>query len=287
MIFGILILVQQLIASLTHIIAKDITFNLPPILVLFLRSSIAALLFSFWIFFRKAYKIKIQQNDWLKLILLGLINIPINQFLFFLAIEKTTAPNVSLAYSLTPIFVFIIAIFYLNEKLKTKKLISIIIAIAGTIILLSEKSFKFTYNGILGDILALTASLSWAFYTIIGKDLTSKYNPIYITGLTMIIGWLFFLPIFLFSDIHFVNYNISVKNWLQLMYLGAFTSAVGYAIWYYALTKIEASKLSVFNNIQPALTALLSFLIFSTPISIYFILGGTLIICGVYLTQKS
>jgi len=287
LIFGLLILIQQLIASLSHIIAKDITLNLPPILVLFLRGSIAALLFSLWIFFRKAYKIKIHQNDWLKIILLGLINIPINQFLFFLAIEKTTAPNVSLAYALTPIFVFIIAIFYLREKVKLIKLIGIIIAMIGTIILLSEKGFKFSYNGILGDILALTASLSWAFYTIIGKNLTSKYNPIYITGLTMIIGWLLYLPIFIFSDIHLVNYNISIKSWLQLLYLGAFTSAIGYAIWYYALTKIEASKLSVFNNIQPALTTLLSFLFFSTPITIYFVIGGTLIISGVYLTQRS
>ncbi len=286
MIIGLLILIQQLISSLTHIIAKEITYNLPPELVLFLRASIAASIFLIWIIFNKAYKIKIQKNDWLKLLLLGLINIPINQFLFFLAIEKTTAPNVSLAYALTPLFVFIIAIFYLNENVSIKKMSGIAIAIIGTVILLSEKGFKFTYNGILGDILALTASISWAFYTIIGKDLISKYNPIYVTGITMIIGWILYFPIFLFMDVNITDYNITFNNWLQVIYLGAFTSAVGYGIWYYVLTKTDASKLSIFNNMQPALTALLSFIFFATPITAYFVIGGTLIISGVFLTQK-
>ncbi len=87
-------------------------------------------------------------------------------------------------------------------------------------------------------------------------------------------------------DIQFQNIHISNINWLQLVYLGTFTSAIGYAIWYYALTKIDASKLSVFNNLQPALTAILSLLIFGTPITLIFVLGGTLIIGGVFITQR-
>lgn len=284
--FEILIIFQQLIASFSHIVAKDITSQLPPTTILFIRASIAAFVFIIWIIIKKKYKIKIEKMDWIKLLILGLINIPINQFLFFQAISRTTAPNVSLAYALTPIFVFIIAFAYLKEKLSIKRLLGILIAVAGTIILLSEKGLKFTEDGIYGDILALTASISWAFYTIIGKQLIQKYNPIFITGLTMIIGFILYLPIFLMLDVQFQNLYISPFNWLQLVYLGTFTSAIGYAIWYYALTKIDASKLSVFNNLQPALTAILSLLIFDTPITAIFVIGGTLIIGGVFITQR-
>ncbi len=284
--FELLVIFQQVIASFSHIVAKDITSELPPTTVLFIRASIAALVFIIWIIFKKKYKIKIEKSDYLKLLILGLINIPINQFLFFQAISRTTAPNVSLAYALTPIFVFIIAFIYLKEKLSLKRFLGIMIAVGGTVILLSEKGLKFTEDGIYGDVLALIASLSWAFYTIIGKQLIQKYNPIYITGLTMIIGFILYIPIFLMLDIQFQNIHISNINWLQLVYLGTFTSAIGYAIWYYALTKIDASKLSVFNNLQPALTAILSLLIFGTPITLIFVLGGTLIIGGVFITQR-
>lgn len=284
--FELLIVLQQIIASFSHIVAKDITSDIIPTTVLFIRASIAAFVYLVWIFFKKKYKIKIEKSDYFKLIILGLINIPINQFLFFQSISRTTAPNVSLAYALTPIFVFIIAFFYLKEKLSIKRLLGIVIAVFGTIILLSEKGLKFTEDGIYGDILALIASLSWAFYTIIGKQLIQKYNPIYITGLSMIIGFILYIPIFLFLDVQFEGVVISNINWLQLVYLGTFTSAIGYAIWYYALTKIDASKLSVFNNLQPALTAILSLLIFGTPITAIFVIGGTMIIAGVFITQR-
>jgi drug/metabolite transporter (DMT)-like permease len=132
----------------------------------------------------------------------------------------------------------------------------------------------------------LTASLSWAFYTIFGKNLTRRYGAIYITGLTMIIGFILYIPIFLMMPVQFEGVHISTVNWLQLLYLGAFSSAVGYAIWYYALSKIDASKLSVFNNLQPALTALLAFLFFGTNVTEYFLIGGTLIVAGVFLTQR-
>lgn len=284
--FELLIILQQLIASFSHIVAKNITADIIPTTVLFIRASIAATVFLVWIFFKKKYKIKIENNDYWKLIILGLINIPINQFLFFQAISRTTAPNVSLAYALTPIFVFIIAFFYLKEKLSIMRLLGIAIAVIGTIILLSEKGLKFTEDGIFGDVLALIASLSWAFYTIIGKQLIQKYNPIYITGLAMIIGFLLYVPIFFLLDVQFQGVEISTINWMELIYLGTFTSAIGYAIWYYALTKIDASKLSVYNNLQPALTAILALLIFGTPITLIFIIGGTLIIVGVFITQR-
>ncbi|HRP02297.1 MAG TPA: EamA family transporter [Candidatus Kapabacteria bacterium] len=285
--FEILLVLQQLIASLSHIIAKDITKDVSPNLVLLLRASIAAFVYTIWIVYSKKYKIKIDKKDYYKLIILGIINIPINQFLFFIAISKTTAPNVSLAYALTPIFVFIIAFFYLGEKLSTKRILGIIIAVLGTIVLLSEKGLKFNTDGLIGDTLALVASLSWAFYTIIGKQLIQKYNPIYITGLTMIIGLITYLPFLPFSNIDYsLIIHLDTLDYLQLLYLGTFTSAIGYAIWYYALTKIDASKLSVFNNLQPALTATLSFFIFGTPITLLFVVGAAMILLGVYVTQR-
>jgi drug/metabolite transporter (DMT)-like permease len=282
----LLIIVQQLIASLTHIIAKSITNDIIPTTVLFIRASIAASVFIIWILIKKSYIIKIKPKDYLKLLLLGFINIPINQFLFLESIKRTTPPNVSLAYALSPVFVFIIAYFYLKEKITVKKAIGITIALLGAIVLLSEKGFNFSSESMKGDILALIASLSWAFYTIFGKNLTRRYGAIYITGLTMIIGFILYIPIFLMMPVQFEGIQISTVNWLQLLYLGAFSSAVGYAIWYYALSKIDASKLSVFNNLQPALTALLAFLFFGTAITEYFVIGGTLILAGVFVTQR-
>ncbi len=282
----ILILIQQLIASGTHIIAKSITHDINPEIVLFFRVLLVSIIFGIWMIFNKSKILKIDKSDYKTLILLGFINIPINQFLFLKSMQYTTAPHVALAYALSPAFVFIIAFLFLKEKANIMKILGIVLAIGGTIVVLSEK-FSFANGGVLGDVLALLASFSWALYTIIGKKLTLKYGAIYTTALAMMIGFALYIPIFLILPVHIQLEKFSFMNWGQIFYLGALTSALGYAIWYYALGKTDASKVSIFNNLQPVLTAVLSYFFLNTGFSTEFIIGGILVIIGVFITQRA
>lgn len=282
-----LIALNQLIASGTHLIGKSLTSQIDPPVVLFFRVFIVCIVFALFFAFKKGNGIKkVDKKDIPLLLILGLVNIPINQFLFLKSLEYTSAPHVSLAYSLTPAFVFLIAFFFMKERTSYKKIIGILTAIIGTIVVLLEKKFDFSSDTFFGDILALLAAFSWAIYTVLGKNFTMKYGAIYSTFLSMLVGFVMYIPIFLLLPNQIVLSDFSPVNWLQVFYLGAITSGVGYALWYYVLGKMDASKVSVFNNIQPILTAILSLILFGTNISLYFIVGGLLVISGVYLTQK-
>ena len=283
---NIIVFLQQLIASSTHIVAKGITTDVEPAVVLLFRALIATSVYFIYLSIRKSSWKQIEPRDWWYVALLGILNIPINQFFFLIGISYTSAPNVSLAYALTPVFVFIIAAIFLKERVSALKIIGIAVAVAGAIVLLSEKGFNFSSDSMKGDIFALLASLSWGLYTIIGRNFSRKYGAIYSTALSMASGTFFFIPVFLVfgGSINFAQ--ITVLNWGQIIYLGAITSGLGYGLWFYALKRMEASKLSVFNNFQPALTAILAFLIFGTQVTPYFLVGGTMIVIGVVLTQK-
>lgn len=281
-----LLLLQQLIASGTHIIGKSLTDSLDAPLILLFRALIVSTAYIIFLsIFRKFTKV-IDKKDYWAFILMGVLNIPINQFLFLSALEKTSAPNVALEYALTPAFVLIIARIFLNERLSKFKTIGVGIAIIGTILILSEKGFDFNSDSFLGDLIGLLASFSWAVYTIIGRKQSIKYGGIYSTGVSMVIGTICYLPVFYFLDVEFTTSQITLVNWLQILYLGVMTAGVGYAIWYYALQKLEAGKVAVFNNLQPILTTILAIIFLSHSPTIEFAIGGTLIILGVILTQK-
>ncbi|MGA2295931.1 MAG: EamA family transporter [FCB group bacterium] len=282
----ILIFIQQLLASGTHIIVKDLTNSLQTPFLLFLRSIIAALFFIGWILFRRKKIIKIDKKDIPVFLLLGLINIPINQFLFFVGVHLSTAPNAALAYALTPAFVLIIAIIFLKESHTWQKILGIIIAIGGTLIILFEHGVDFSSNYLIGNILVLLASFSWAIYTILGKNIAIKYGAMYSTALSMILGFILFLPIFFILKPPLDYSSISIFGWSEIIYLGLLSSAVSYGIWFYALTKIEASKVAVFNNLQPIFTTILAMFFFHQHLTIAFIAGGILILGGVFVTQK-
>lgn len=281
-----LLFIQQLISSATHIVAKSLTAEVDPSVILLYRVSIASFLFLFPLYFKREVFAKVTKKDWMLFALIGLLNIPINQFVFLESMQMTTAPNVSFAYSLVPAFVLVLSIAVYKERTTKLKIIGIIIAVVGTVLLLMNKGFDLNSVSSVGDILALLASFSWALYTLIGKPLVHKYGAIFTTGIAMIFGLLLYLPMFHFLPVEYSISDISVKNWWQIFYIGAITSFVGYSIWYYALQKLEASKVAVFNNMQPIMTVILAYFILDNTINANFVVAGVLIIAGVIITQR-
>lgn len=281
-----LILLQQLLASLTHIITKDLMNSVKPMVSLFLRASIISFVFGIWLILRGKRNMRIEKKDYKTLIILAILNIPVNQLLFFLSAELTTAPNLALAYALSPAFVLVIALIFLGEKVSMPKVAGVAAAFGGVVVILSERGLDFGSSYFTGNVLVLAASLSWALYTVIGKEFTTKYGAMYSTSLTMILGFVFYLPIFFISGYDLDLAVLTYKDWLQLLYLGLFASGAAYVIWYYALTKIEAGRVALFNNLQPVLTTVLSVIVFGHVVTGYLIIGGLLIILGVIVAQK-
>ena len=281
-----ILFLQQLIASSTHLFAKSITNSIHPAHVVLFRGGFALCAYAVWMYLSSHSISKIEKKDWPAFFLLGALNIPINQLLFIWGIKYTTPANASLAYALSPAFVLIIAYFFLKEKITPLKVLGIVIALIGTIIVLFEKGFLFGSEQFLGNIMVLCASISWAIYTTLGKKYAMKYNGVFTTGISMLTGVILYIPIVLLMPFSFEISNYTSFNWLQLCYLGVITSGLGYGLLYYALSKMEASKLSVFNNIQPILTTIMAFFLFGQLPSSVFVIGAMIAIVGVILTQK-
>ncbi len=286
MIYFLLIL-QQFISSTTHIFAKNLSFELPPTLVLFLRSFFASLFFIVLLLYRRQPLVSFEKADIFHFIILGVLNIPLNQLLFFVSIKLTTAPNVAFAYAISPIFILIIAVVFFKEKANLAKIIGIIIAFFGITLILVEKGFSLKSEYFAGNILALFASLCWALYSTYGKQIIKKYGSIYTTALAMNIGFLLYLPISLvLGDFNKLNL-VAPIHLAQILYLAVMTSGLAYLIWYYALKRLPASNIGVFNHLQPVFTTILSVIFFKQELSPIYVLGGLLVIFGVILTQRN
>jgi len=281
-----ILILQQIIASTTHIIAKNVLLSVPSPLLLVLRAFIASTGYIVYLMFKKEKLFRIERKDLLGFIILAFLNIPVNQFLFFMSLKYTSPPNVALAYALSPAFILVIAYFFLKEKLSRLKTLGIMIALGGTLLILFEKGLNISSDNFLGNLLALSASLAWAIYTIVGKKYVLKYGAIYTTAVAMCFGLILFLPVFFLLRPDYALSQIDTSLWGQIFYLGLITSGVAYVLWYFALKKMEAGKLAVFNNLQPILTTILAIIFLDYSLTSYFIVGGILTIIGVIVTQR-
>jgi drug/metabolite transporter (DMT)-like permease len=285
MIYALLVL-QQIIASTTHIFAKNLTFDLPPTTILLFRSFFAVIFFVLFLTIKGQRMFAIERKDVVPFLILGLLNIPLNQYLFFVSIKMTTASNVALAYALSPIFILLISVYFLKEEITLRKTFGIVSAFVGISLILFERGLEFKSEYFIGNLVALLASLAWSVYSTYGKVLITRYGSIYSTFIAMLFGFLLYLPIsFLHNDIANIPL-IKPVHWSQIIYLAVLTSGIAYLIWYYAIKRLPASSVGVFNNLQPIFTTILAIIFLNQSVSFIYIIGGLLVIGGVYAAQK-
>lgn len=278
-----LIIIGQLIAGGTFPIAKIAVNSIEPFTLALLRFGIASVAMVLIIVATGRVR-RIERHDWLRFIMIGLLAVPLNQLLFLYGLKFTTAGRSALYYGATPIFVFLMAILYLKEKVTLLKIIGIGASFVGVAVILQGGRMD---KGVLfGDFLVILAVIAWAAYTVLGKSLLRKYGSLTVTAYALLIGTLAYLPIGLVPAIRFDYSQVPNVAWLSLLYIAIMTSVVAYSIWYWALARMEASKLAIFQNLQPVFASILSMIVVSETFGFDFYLGGVLVIGGVLLTQR-
>lgn len=287
----LVMLLQQLIASSTHLIAKDAASQLHPISVVLVRGMWTCLAFGIWFAVRRGTWKPVDRRDLLLIITLGVVNLPVNQLLFIWGVSYTTPPNASLAYALTPAFVVALMIIVHRSSMSWKKMLGVVVALVGASIVLVDRGAGISDGQTLGNVMVLLASFSWAAFTLYGQRIVERYGPVQAIAMTFFSGLLAFVPVWILmpvdAQIGVLAEPSSASLWWQLFYLGVITSGIGYGLWYYALSRLDSGKVAVFNNLQPVLTSLLTLIVLGTAPTTLFLVGGSIALVGVIITQRS
>jgi drug/metabolite transporter (DMT)-like permease len=155
----------------------------------------------------------------------------------------------------------------------------VIISIAGTL----QSSIKIIY--IFGAFAVLIAAIVGAFYTIAGKKMLQRYSALSLTTYAILIGSLGLVPFIRISFFKEVA-ALSSIGWCAVLFLGIFSTVIAYLLWYVALEVKSASELSVFLYFIPVLATTFSYIFFHEQITLLFVLGGALVIVGLYIVNK-
>lgn len=285
-----LLFAQQLIAASTHFVAKFANAGADPFTIVFLRGAITLAFFAVWFLPQRKHLPRFDRADLPLLVLLGALNIPFNQVLFVSGLRYTVPANAALAYALVPAFVLAIMVLFYREKTTVVKIVGIGIAFAGALFILFERGIDLRSEFFWGNMLELSAALSWAWFSILGKRLAVKYGALYATALAMVSGMLWYTPLYgvLSTTVPSVVPLTAVggMTWLYAAYLGIAVSVVGYFLWYYALARIPASNVAVFSNLQSVLVTAFSVMFLGEVPSVVFMIGAVCVIAGVVITQR-
>jgi len=155
-----------------------------------------------------------------------------------------------------------------------------------SVILLESAEFAVGTGTLVGDLITLVAACCWSVYTVFSKTLMQSYSPLTFTTLTLSVGALalFFISLPALMDQNWGQ--ISTKTYLELGYSSIFSLAVAYSIWFYCVDRLGSTKTAIYANLVPFWTLLFAWLFIGEEITLLQILGGILILSGIYLTKQ-
>ena len=275
-------------------VSKIGLYELSPLNMAGLRFILASLLFSCILLFRKNDR-HIDIRDVPQLIIMSFLSITSYFYIQYTGLLYTTSINAALLLATSPLLTTIASVLTRQEKVNTKAICGIILAFAGVTLVISRgKIFSlFASETLFGDLLILLNASVWAIYTLYGKRILQKYSPLTAVAYIYILGTLMLLPaIVIPSNINPVTAidqfsHLSLKTLLAGTYLAALCSVYGYYMWYRGVSAIGAVRTSSFYYISPLFALLAGVFLLDESITHYVILGGFMVIAGVYVTNKN
>jgi drug/metabolite transporter (DMT)-like permease len=229
------------------------------------------------------------RHQWRKLLLLSFVAVPINQGFFLYGLQLSTAAHAALLYTLTPLFVLLLAQALIGEFPGWRTALGTALALAGTVWVLLQRGLGLSRGPLFGDLLLLVAVVAWAVYTAEGREIVAQHGALPTIAWTLIGGTLLYLPLGLVSLVSPDNRTriaqASPEAWWGIVYLIVVTSVIAYLLWYWALKHLAAARVAVFTNLQPLATAALAHFFLGEQITLAFLAGAVVVISGVLLAQ--
>lgn len=226
------------------------------------------------------------RHEWAFLALAGLNGVTLNQGLYIAGLARTSVAHTALIVALGPVFVLVIACALRMESLSTGKAIGMAIAFCGAGALTLGKPEHATGATWLGDLLMLAGRVAFAYYAVLLKQGSTRYDTLTLSLCTFGFGAIFLAP-FSIRAIALTRWNtVAPAAWEGLAFLIVLASVVAYLLFAYVLTVMTASHAAAYIYLTPFISIALGVWLLAEIITSRVLVGGAMILFGLYLTGK-
>jgi drug/metabolite transporter (DMT)-like permease len=199
------------------------------------------------------------------------------------SILLTSAAAATLLANNSPLWVGLGALLIFRERLPLVYWIGLLVALTGMTVIVGGNALgELRFNS--GDLLAIGASFLYAGYMLTTQKARARLGTLTLNLLTM--GTCSFI---LFPTSTLFGYPLSgfsTQVWLALLGLGLIPQFLGWLAINYALGHLPAARVSVTLLGQSVVTAILGILFLGEALSPSDLVGGTLVLTGIYLVNQ-
>lgn len=228
------------------------------------------------------------RERWRAYALVGFVGIALFDVFQNVGISHTSSALAGVLLNTNPLFIVLLSAFFLKEEVTKNRMLGLGLGFAGMCIVvfgggdLREIVRSQTF---LGNMLILLSAVTWAVYSIVNKRVLGATTPLFLTTASYLFGAVFSMPLALVSDLSRAL-AISASSWAIVLYLGAVASGLTFFLWSFALSKLDASRASLFLFLIPVLSIVVGWAFLDEAITRYTVLGSLLVIGGIFIAER-
>ena len=204
------------------------------------------------------------------------------------AMLYTTATNTSLIVCSCPLFAMLLValVYRKSERFSSIQVVGSLLACLGMAVVVLNGHFVLHLSPF-GDMLAFSACICWAVYSLLMKAVTKRYSTFFITRKVFFYGLLTILPYYLlYPGFPSMEVLFSSQVLWNLLFLGVVASMVCFLLWSWVIRVLGAVVATNWVYFNPIITILFAWWLLHEQITPWFILGTLLILMGMYLCDK-
>ena len=217
-------------------------------------------------------------------LLLSSIALPFNWMLLFEAYQYTSVATATLCYYMAPIFVILVSPILFKEKLTGKKILCVVVALAGMVMVSGVLEAGFGgISELKGVLLGLGAAALYASVVVLNKYLhdISAYDK---TIMQLGIAAAVMLPyVLLTEDVSAISLDATAV--IMLLVVGIVHTGVAYACYFGPISVLPAQTVALFSYIDPVGAVILSALVLREPMGLWGVVGAVLVLGSTLVSE--
>jgi len=225
------------------------------------------------------------RRSWKVLSLLGLFASVLQHVPVYLGLRETTATNGALLNATSPMFIVLLSVLVLRERLRPITVISMVVSLAGVVVIICRGDLDVlrTLQLNRGDAWIIASAVAWGCYTI-----TLRFRPPELSGLHLLTlicatSVLALAPLWALELALGHTFAPTLPVIGGILYVGVFASVVAYIAWNRGVAIVGPARAAPFMYLMLVFTPLLSIVLLGEPVRGFHFAGGVLIISGIYL----
>jgi len=218
---------------------------------------------------------------------LGVLGNGVYQVFFIEGVALTRASDAALVVAASPAFIAVIGRIRGVERISRRGVAGIALSMLGIgLVVWSSAEGGDGRSSLLGDLLVLVGSLSWAVYTVLLKPYTERVGGMQLSALTMVGGAVSLLLVAGPSIARARWAALPAMGWGALVYSGVFALVVAYLFWYHGVRVLGPTRTAMYSNLQPVIGVVMAWVLLHERPTAWQWIGTASIMAGLVLTRS-